>query len=79
MKKVKNLYDELSSEGLRILAIAEKVMSEKKEHYEKSFCIWGKRGSSQNVSLLNLCKRILIILIKSGMQKQPAFFFARFI
>lgn len=34
MKKVKNLYDELSSEGLRILAIAEKVMSEKKEHYE---------------------------------------------
>jgi len=34
MEKVKKLYDELSGEGLRILAIAEKNISEKRERYE---------------------------------------------
>jgi len=34
MEKVKKLYDELSGEGLRILAIAEKSIPEKKERYE---------------------------------------------
>lgn len=34
LQKIKKLYDQLSSEGLRILAIAEKTITEKKERYE---------------------------------------------